>query len=344
MKGLLAAVSIALALSVVAQGRASSDSQKPTQEIRPLDQPVARPERPETEEDRILAGALSRAIDSGWQSLHLVTRCPSSRQTDSLEVFGTGVAVWNSSRQFEMPAATIRQVLAVLKDAGFASMPAAFGGETEPVEEAPEVPRPGAEVTCQISVELDGHEKTVVQLREGDQSRRLADLATAVLDLARSHARQGVSPTGLQDALARLATGELAPQLLGLSVHLKTLDGDPGGGWMLAIRGQHAEARSFAAGAGYGEARRVLLDAEEIRTLARRLVRGGVAALPANLWAQTYTDLDVSVMRWRKSIQARQFDGMEPGDLGDQQKAFDALIEGVRELNLRIMKPGPTPP
>jgi len=49
------------------------------------------------------------------------------------------------------------------------------------------------------------------------------------------------------------------------------------------------------------------------------------------------------VMRWRKSIQARQFDGMERSDLGDQQKAFDGLIEGVRELSLRILKPGPEP-
>jgi hypothetical protein len=285
-----------------------------------------------------MSEALSRAIERGWESLHLLTRCPPSAQLDSVEILGSGVGVWNSSRQFAMPADAIRRTLSLLRDAGFAAMPAAARGERGSREAGPRLPRPGTEVTCQISLELDGLEKTVVQLRKGDQSEDLRELAAALLAVSRGHAEQGITPTGLADALAKVASGELAPELLSLSVQRKPMAGQEGSGWLLAVRRQHGEARSFTPEGGFGEARRARLEAREIRTLAELLTRDRLPTMPANLWSDVYTDLEVSVMRWGKSIQARQFDGLKPEALGVQQRAFDHLIARLDQLSDRILK------
>ena len=288
-----------------------------------------------------MAQALSHAIDVGWKSLHLLTRCPPSTSLDSVEVFGSGVAVWNSSRQFEMPADTIRLLLTRLRDAGFATMPAAHGGKYGSPPDGRTPPRPATEVTCLISLELDGVEKEVVQLRKGDQSEDLRALAAALLELSRGHAERGITPTGFADALAKVASGALAPELFSLSLQRKPTAGQ-GRGWLLEIRRQHVEARPFAPDKGFGGLCRAPLDAQEIRSLAELLGRERLPTLPANLWSLAYTDLDVSVMRWGKSIQARQFDGLKPDALGDQQKAFDHLVDRLTQLTDRILQQPPT--
>jgi len=308
-------------------------------ELRPLDPPAVSHAPLDSREAQAMSEALSRAIERGWESLHLLTRCPPSARLDSVEVFGSGVGVWNSSRQFAMPADAIRRTLSLLRDAGFAAMPAAPRGERGSREEGPRLPRPGTEVTCQISLELDGLEKTVVQIRKGDQSEDLRELAAALLDLSRGHAERGITPTGLADALVKVASGELAPELLSLSVQRKPMAGQEGRGWLLAVRRQRAEVRPFTPGEGLGEARGASLDAPEIRALAELLTRDRLPTMPANLWSDVYTDLEVSVMRWGKSIQARRFDGLKPDALGQQQEAFDHLVGRLTQLSQRVLKP-----
>ena len=301
-----------------------------------------RPSQPlEPPDSQALSEALSRAIEHGWKSLHLLTRCPPSTRLDSVEVFGTGLAVWNSSRQFELPEATIRGILSLLKDAGFSTMPAAPDGKRGAPREGP-APRPATEVTCLISLELDGVAKDVVQLRKGSQSEGVRELAKALLDLARSHAARGVTPSGLADALAKVASGELAPELLALSLQRKPIPGR-GGGVMLAVRRRNAEARPVASGGGFADARRTPLDATEIRALAEVLTRARVEAMPANLWSEAYTDFDISVMRWGKSVQARQFDGLTRDARGERQKAFDDVVGRLIQLNDRILQQPPAP-
>jgi hypothetical protein len=334
-------VTLALALSRQAPG--SLEAQERPGELRPLDPPAVPLGPLDSREAQAMSEALSRAIGRGWDSLHLVTRCPPSARLDSVEVFGSGVGVWNSSRQFEMPRETIRRILSLLRDAGFATMPSSPGGGQRSKEEGPTLPRPGTEVTCQISLELDGLEKTVVQLRKGEQSEDLRELAAALLALSRDHAQRGITPTGLADALARVASGELAPELLSVSAQRRPMAGQEGRGWLLAVRRQHAEARPFTPGEGFGEARQASLDAQEIRALAELLTRDGLPKMPRNLWSDVYTDLEVTVMRWGKSIQARQFDGLKPDALRDQQKAFDHIVDRLIQLSRRILEQPPVP-
>lgn len=337
MKPPIATFLTTLALALCPAGGSLGAQDRPG-ELRPLDPPAVAPAPLDSRESRAMSEALSRAIERGWESLHLLTRCPPSAQLDSVEIFGSGIGVWNSSRQFTIPADAIRRTLSLLSDAGFAAMPAAARGERVSREAGPRLPRPGTEVTCQISLELDGLEKTVVQLRKGDQSEDLRELAAALLAVSRGHAERGITPAGLADALAKVASGELAPELLSVSVQRKPMAGQEGRGWLLAVRRQHGEARRFTPGGGFGEARRASLEAQEIRTLAELLTRDRLPTMPANLWSDVYTDLEVSVMRWGKSIQARQFDGLKPEALGVQQRAFDHLVDRLDQLSDRILK------
>jgi hypothetical protein len=332
---LLAAALIASAFSHGGPGVGLYGLEGPRRHVHPVDHPPPGSTLTDSRESEEFSEALARAAEGGWEGLHLLTRCPSSRRVEALEVFGSGVAVWNSARQFRLPAEEIRRILSVLKVAGFAVMPTAYGGEPASLKESPKVPRAGAEITCQISLELDGQLKTVVQLRKGEQSKELRDLAGAVLEISRSHAEQGISPTGLEDALARIASGELAPELLSLSVHRKPMAGQAGEGRHLSVRRQNGETRPVTDAAAR-ELRRRHLEAEEVRALAGLLLRCGFPEMPANLWSEIYTDVDVSVMRWRKSIQARQFAGMGRAKGGAGQKGFDHLLEGLAELEKGI--------
>jgi hypothetical protein len=129
MKHSIGAFAVILAVALSPRTAATLDAQDRPGELRPLDPPAVPPAQPDPRDVQEMSETLSRAIERGWQSLHLLTRCPSSTRLDSVEVFGSGVGVWNSSRQFDMPSETIRRMLSLLRDAGFAAMPVAAGGE-----------------------------------------------------------------------------------------------------------------------------------------------------------------------------------------------------------------------
>lgn len=338
------AILIVALLLPAAVNRGWTDEVPTKTQARPVDQNPDIPRQPDPKEIHALRQALTQAVTEGWQDFHLQTRCPGPDDLDSLEVFGNGVGVWNMESQIRLPAATIRRMLSTLLAADFAAMPTSFGGKARPLTESPRMPPAGAEIACQISLDLDEVSKTVIQMRKGEQSTELQNLAGSLLDLARPYVDKGVTPNGLEDSLAKVANGELAPELLSLSVHRKPMGGQEGDGWLLVIRLGVVEVRSVSAKSDHEPPHRMELGAEQIRALAAFLNQKGLAAMPVNLWARIYTDLDAGVMRWRKSIQARQFDGMQPGDLGDRQEAFDALIAELESLRNRAIQEGSSPP
>jgi hypothetical protein len=314
----------------------TSDQIPPSTQIQPVDEAAESSPQPDPQAVAAMSGALTKALAAGWQDLHLVVRCPAHEQSDSLEVFGDGVGIWNMERQLSLPREVLQEMLSTLQSNSFAAMPYAFGGKAKPLQKRTKTPPAGAEIACQIALELDGSSKTVIQMRKGEQSAELRKLAEHLLSLARPHAEEGLTASGLQDALDKVAKGDFAPVLFGLSVHQKPMGGQEGEGWVLSIRRMEAQARSLAAGSGDLKAVTVSLDSEMIQSLARLLGTSRVAEMPANVWAEVYTDFGVGVMRWRKSIQARQFDGMKPEDLGEQQEAFDALIAELDKLYQQV--------
>jgi hypothetical protein len=332
-------MNLALCVALLALSVAASQAPPlagPRQDAtRPLDQSQPSHEPPSDAEG--LASALERAASGDTGSLYLLVRCPSGSRVESVEVFGSGVAVWSGSRQIGVEPALVRRIASTLMDAGFAAMPATYGGTPAALRDSPKVPRAGAEVVCQVSLELDGASKSVIQLRKGEQSAELRALAGAVLDLLRPHASSGFAPRNLASALQALGSGELAPELLGVSLHRRP--SGAGSASLLSVRRGRAETREHP-GTPRETARSLTLKTEELRALAGLLARVELEALPANLWADQYTELDVSVMRFRKSIQARRFDGMTKASHGARQQDFDRLRDGLVELERRVAREG----
>ena len=144
-----------------------------------------------------------------------------------------------------------------------------------------------------------------------------------------------IAAASLDEGLAAVADGTLAPETLRLTLHEKPELGTAGTGVLLRLRGRELSVRRFATGSGYGPPREVELGEEDLRALAGRLAALSPARLPANLHAPGYLDLTLEVLGHRIAVQARRFAGMTAATHGDLQRDFDRLLESVRALGAR---------
>ncbi len=288
-----------------------------------------------------LAAALERASMEGWRELDLVVECQRDGRLETLQIWGSGVGVWQGSRQFRLPREEIGAILDELLRDGFAAMSPVYGGPPDSIQLSAEGSQ-GTRIVCRMVLELDGHVKQVAQRMRGEQSAELKRLAGGILDRCRDRGLGGVAAESLADGLAKLTTGTLAPETLRIIVQRKpegTAASADDRGWLLRIHGYEATARATARSAGYGEPMVVRLGEKELQSIVTRLAANGVHDLPINLWAEQYTDLLIEILGHRKSIQARRFAGLEPDTHGAAQERFDAVLGALRELSARMLAP-----
>lgn len=290
--------------------------------------------------DRALEKALEKALTKGWDDLRLVAQCQVERSLLSTEIFGSGAGIWNGETQFRLSAEQIEGQLTAMSESGFMGWPASFGGKRDPKPAGEAPPR----VTCRVSIDLDGHHKQVVQFSYGDQSAELVALARGILAACSGPAKSGVGAEGLDDGLAKVATGELDPVTLQVIVNRKAplspREGT-GEGWLLRVERGEVSARGHTRGEGYGEPVVVALDDETLTGLTAALRKADLASLPPNLYAELYTDVTVSVLDHRVQVQARRFEGMTPETHGEKQESFDQLLGVLEALRERVLKNQP---
>lgn len=293
---------------------------------------------PETYASR-LARAARGEFDAG---LMLNVECQTKAGPRSANLYGEGTGVWNERTAFSVARDRISAVLAMLDRSRFAEMPERFGGR-----EAPALPRPkgGIVVTCRIMAKLDdgGNEKEVVQLETGQQSQPFRQLALDILQSLERSTASGVTPRSLAEALTMVADGELSPATLEI---VAAHGGDKAAAaratrWMLTATGGLLEMRVQDA-QQLSDALRVRPDPASLRQLARVLAESAFATLPANIFAVESTDLEVRVLAWRKSIQARQFAGASTNvkDGPDQQR-LQRIVHELRALQTHARRPRP---
>jgi hypothetical protein len=286
----------------------------------------ASPDSPAGPTGGSLREALERALADGWGVLRVEAECRVEGRLPRAEVFGNGVGIWNDERQFRLPREEVRALLVALRDAGFASMRPSYGGKEDPVGEDAQPPR----LTCRVGVSLDGISGQVVQLQGGRQSAELRRLAERILDTCRRKAAAGIGAVDLDDGLAKVATGVLAPEVLQVLVSRRP-EGRPSvdaaRAWTMRVAGGRAStAEPGEPGLETLEAR---LDDGEAVALARLLREGALAGLPINLYAEELTDLVVRVLDHEKTVQARRFAGMSRATHGDAQARFDRMLEAL---------------
>ena len=295
-------------------------------------------EQEEDSTDRALAEALDRAVNDDWKDFYFSCDCSTESGRNSVEIYGSGTAIWAGRAQFKFDRQQLRTILGLVLEYDFPAMEETYGGK-----EDPSVPGEFAiRVTCLIQLTLDGISKQVAQLYGGRQSREMRQLAEEIIKFSEVQGREGVETESLQDALSKLATGELAPEILDLLVYRKP---DPEAlqagvsGWLLRVQGYQASAQPLSPG-GLKEPRLLDLDDASVRSLSSVLADLEVGDLPLNLYADDYTDLSLKVLQWKKSVQARQFAGMTPATHGQKQSRFDRLLETIAQLSDRVIDEG----
>lgn len=326
-----------LALLLPACASTGGGRQEKAASSRPTSSPGAAGETAEDETDEGLRRALAESIrrPGSWAELHLAVECQSEGGMRSLEVFGNGVAVWANRRQFDLPVADVAHLLSLLEEADFVGMEDQYGGGSE--EDSATM------ITCRVQLELNGMKKESVQLFKGEQSAEFRDLADSVLDSCADRGEAGVSAADLREGLEKVAAGELAPEVLTVMLHRKPDDRSAGAGargFLLRLAGPRVVTRAYGPAAGYGEPLALELDPGEVEDLARSLADGDPASLPANLWAEHYTDLSIQVLNRRKAVQARQFARLTPTTHGRLQEAFDTLYATLEAIHERALASG----
>jgi hypothetical protein len=273
-----------------------------------------------------LAEALERGVAQGWRQLAIQAECRVESRMPRVEIFGNGVGIWNGQKQFKLPPEKLKGLLVAFREEGFAAMPPSHGGRYDPVTKEQQPPR----LTCRVGLSLDGATAQVVQLQGGRQSEGLRRLAERILDECRGPAASGTGASSLEDGLAKIETGTLAPEALELLLSRRP-DPRPGEedarGWVLRVAGRTATLD--------GGPSAVPLDPVEVAALARLLREGGAADLPINLYAEEYTDLVVNVLGRERRVQARRFAGMTRTTSADAQSRFDRILEGLLERRQR---------
>lgn len=290
---------------------------------------------PSPEEQRAVNEALEQAGRGEWSDLELRVDCRrEGGKLDAVTVWGSGTAIWNRRRQFEVDREVVRGLLDLLRTNRFAALESVYGDQTE--EEGP------MWAVCRVGLHLDEVSKEVTQLLKGRQSDELLRIGRAVLDRLEPLASGGVTAESLTDGLRKIGSGELAPEALSVIFQRKpeySVAGDEG--FLLRIEGRDLEVLPTRVGEGFGAARTLTLTAGDLAGLAERLTSGSLAELPVNLWADhTVTDLTLIVLDQERRVQARPFTGMDASTHGAAQKTFDAVAEALTALAERGLAEG----
>jgi hypothetical protein len=279
---------------------------------------------------------LGRAVEGQWNDLKLEAECSLGQGLLSLEVFGSGVSIWDNQKQFQMSRRQLQDLLDPFKRLNFIGMEDRYGGKEDPLKpDSKAVIR----VTCRVALTIDGHSKQVVQLEGGRQSKELRELAQQVFLFCEKPSRGGLSAADVEDGLAKVGQGKLAPETFYLVIHRKPAPASSAAerGWLLRIHGRKASTRIFVPGQGYQEPVELLLSEPELRELVVQVGRQEVNTLPVNLFADMYTDFSLKVLNREKKIQARQFAGMTSLTHGERQLKFDQVYKLLYQLHSRIV-------
>lgn len=277
-------------------------------------------------DESLLSAAIEAALESAAPTpFRLDVDCTDADANRSLKLFKGSVAIWNRERQVLISQEDSAELLKMLLDAGFPSFDARYGGrQKSDKEEAP------LRVSCRIYLRLHDLEKTSVQLVDGQQSDALLGLARRLLDRVEKHAQDGITVSGLQDGLSKLASKVLVPEVLNLRLLWLPADGDDRSGYILQLEGGELSRQSYMPGEAIGAEDKRRLTRCEADKLIRVLNETRVWELPANLRHDGITELDVSVLGHRKSVIARS----SFKSTGDEARiAFVALLRGLETLS-----------
>ncbi|HEV7239408.1 MAG TPA: hypothetical protein VGQ36_09220 [Thermoanaerobaculia bacterium] len=274
-------------------------------------------------------------------------RTTDDRQGQHVVIYGDGVAVWNNKIQFRVDADTIKQMLGSFDAAAFETIPTASpkgkflrrraairagAYEREAWESWEyELTRNDERETIRRSNERKG-----IEDKELEKEPALTTLVDSIIDTVVPIVEKGgTTAESLADGLKKVASGQLAPETLSVTMIVKPEPGrgEDSGGFLFRIDGATAIWSDFQGEQrGFADARKVKLSASRMRDLATRLSSFDPESMPINLYSPKYEEVTISVMNREKNIVARQFAGLTPAKHGEAQTRFDAMMSWLSSI------------
>ncbi|MGC8915629.1 MAG: hypothetical protein ACP5NF_01460 [Thermoanaerobaculum sp.] len=233
----------------------------------------------------------------------------------SFRLFSSGVGIAFGKRQFTSDGQTVAKVFAALAKGGFSQMPAVFGGKPKPTNKP--------EVRSWVAVRLGGFEKTVAQMRDGEQSKEFAQLVKKLFDLVRPQMAKGVTVGSFAEGLAALGEGKLALETLSVEA---TFEDQPKKFAVFSLDGLY-----YSWAPGNGEVKKGWVPKERVAELLKILASLDPGPRPVRFPWPSHASVSASVLSrsWGAT-------GMPwAGDTPPEAKEFAARWEGVRE-QLRV--------
>lgn len=237
----------------------------------------------------------------------------------AVRVFSRGVGIADNQRQFVVAQGTVRSVFKALDWYDFASMPEQFGGKPRPVNKP--------ELRSAVTVRLGPWEKTVIQMRDGEQSRKFAKLVKSIFTNLEPEMRQGISIASFNEGLQGIVEGRLAPEILSLRLVWEEL---PKTFAVYAVSGLHVTWTP----PGGGEVRRYWLEEQEAQKLAKVLLALEPNSRSARFSWPKYVSLEAEVLNHRWSLEGRAW----AGSVGERERALAAHWESVQQDLRQILK------
>lgn len=266
-------------------------------------------------------------------------RATDDRKAQAVVIYGDGVAVWNNSVQFRVDPGTIRQILASFDAAGFETIQNSPKGKVLRRRAAIRAGAYSHEAWESWEQELTRKDEQET-IKRGRERRGLPPetpseppLTTLVDSIINTVApiveKGGTTADSLADGLKKIASGQLAPETLSLTMLVKPEPGrgEESGGFLFKIQEGTASWSDFQGEQrGFGTERNVKVPAARLRDLASRLASFDPESLPANLYSPKYQEVIIFVMSRQKSTLARPFAGLTPEKHGEAQTRFDAMM------------------
>jgi hypothetical protein len=257
----------------------------------------------------------------------------------AVHIWGSGVGIWEKSVQFRLSRAQVTEVIRMLVEARVGTIPQP-GARPKPPAPAPKAP---IQLRGELIVIAGDQRISRQQITKGEQSEALGALVKRLLDFSQKAAAGGVRASSLQDGLAKVGDGTLAPQALTASVRRQASAGAGAAGgdsFLLRLEGRQVTDRLMPKGQRPPPPRALTLSDADLRALALRLREADPASLAPTTYAPSYTDVTVGVLDYEKNVPARPYLDVTAETHGAKQKAFDRMYALFRDLHERVQKEG----
>ena len=280
--------------------------------------------------------ALATARDEGTP-YHLRVDCTDKNGARNLEVFESGVAIWDDRAELRLDDDARVALLKILLRHEFSSLDVLYGGKKKAKEKATMAGAP-MQIACRVTIEVAGVRKSSIQDNYGEQSPELFALATALLDhISPMVDEKSRTVDDLATGLQELAAGDLAPESFELRfVELPPKKGNRSTGAILHVARGVAKWRPYVPAQEFGTEETREVGGESFTELVRALHAAEPESLPVNLFSDNHLEIDVRILDQKKRLVARDFGRLSKDSLGEQQKRFDRLVEALETFRATV--------